>query len=419
MFTEESSSEDEGSRRAGREAMPRRFRKRQTPPKVLPEALILSDDNRSDDPSSPPDRGPMSPPGTAGGGSRKRIEAKARELGHRFEKAGEAGMKGLTQVQDQMRRMSHVAIDLAKASLRASRPEMDVKEALWREEEAFLDLPARYYDFIRRESSFVGDLIAISRELCDVSIPSRLPTLKVALANMNQKLPATVYVPLCNATDELNCVLRIATEESFVFSTRERAPFMMLLEVIGTGHRWSSSKLGNGPDVKLPAVPWRDAGGGYESGRGACGEMKEEEEEEEEDACGRGGKRGGPGEGGEMSDARTGSDGGRGAGETDAGEETDGRVALFSDTDGGWTPVGKGAGKGEGGRHGLYFDGDAEGGEGGIDGAEVDEADADREGGGKEKGVVDPRLSRLRVADCKQLVADRDSVGSAVGEQWR
>ena len=262
MSTEDSSSDDEGSRRAGREAMPRRFRKRQTPPKVLPEALILSDDIRSDDPSSPPDRGPMSPPGTAGAGSRHRIEAKARELGHRFEKAGEAGMKGLTHVQVQMRRMSHVAIDLAKASLRASRPEMDVREALWREEEAFLDLPARYYEFIRRESSFVGDLIAISRELCDVPIPSRLPTLKVALANLNQKLPATVYVPLCNATDELNCVLRIATEESFVFSTRERAPFMMLLEVIGTGHRWSSSKLGNGPDVKLPAVPWRDAGGG-------------------------------------------------------------------------------------------------------------------------------------------------------------
>lgn len=36
-----------------------------------------------------------------------------------------------------------------------------------------------------------------------------------------------------------------------------------------------------------------------------------------------------------------------------------------------------------------------------------------------QKGVVDPRLSKLRVADCKQLVADRDQLGSAVGEKWK
>jgi hypothetical protein len=41
------------------------------------------------------------------------------------------------------------------------------------------------------------------------------------------------------------------------------------------------------------------------------------------------------------------------------------------------------------------------------------------ESGGGRKGVVDPRLSKLKVADCQQLVADRDKLGSAVGEQWQ
>jgi hypothetical protein len=42
-----------------------------------------------------------------------------------------------------------------------------------------------------------------------------------------------------------------------------------------------------------------------------------------------------------------------------------------------------------------------------------------RTGSGGRKGVVDPRLSKLKVADCQQLVADRDKLGSAMGEQWQ
>jgi len=95
-------------------------------------------------------------------------------------------------------------------------------------------LPVAYYNFLQRESGFIGDLIDISRHLCDVPITTRLPILKSSLAKLNARFPATVYIPLCIATDEMCCLLRIATEESFVFSTRERAPFMMLLEVRGS-----------------------------------------------------------------------------------------------------------------------------------------------------------------------------------------
>ncbi len=56
-------------------------------------------------------------------------------------------------------------------------------------------------------------------------------------------------------TQEMCYVLRIVTEESFVFSTRERAPFKMCLEVLGSGYRWSSKHYGHGPQkVKLPSV---------------------------------------------------------------------------------------------------------------------------------------------------------------------
>ncbi|KAJ1472429.1 hypothetical protein T484DRAFT_1840372 [Baffinella frigidus] len=116
---------------------------------------------------------------------------------------------------------------------------------LWREEEAFMLLPQSYYAFVRKEAHFIRRLIDISQEahcirrlvdisqeLCDVDPPSRLAHLKNELEALNASLlPSTsAFIPLCTASEPVTAILRILPEESFVFSTRERAPYMMCLE---------------------------------------------------------------------------------------------------------------------------------------------------------------------------------------------
>ena len=55
------------------------------------------------------------------------------------------------------------------------------------------------------EASFIKKLVQISQDLINVQVPQRLPVLKRALEELNQDFPATVYIPLCSATDVSIC----------------------------------------------------------------------------------------------------------------------------------------------------------------------------------------------------------------------
>jgi hypothetical protein len=92
------------------------------------------------------------------------------------------------------------ALENAKGALGKKSAE-EMREELWREEEAFLTLPTTFFDFLKGEATFINKLIQISQDLISVAVPSRLPVLKQALEGLNHDFPATVYIPLCSATD--------------------------------------------------------------------------------------------------------------------------------------------------------------------------------------------------------------------------
>jgi len=48
---------------------------------------------------------------------------------------------------------------------------------------------------------------------------------------MNEYLPASVYLPFVNNALRNYCVLNIVESESRLFLTKERAPFMICLEI--------------------------------------------------------------------------------------------------------------------------------------------------------------------------------------------
>lgn len=55
--------------------------------------------------------------------------------------------------------------------------------------------------------------------------------MKEGLAKLNDFLPATVYIPFVTESLRNYTVLRIVPEESRLFLTKERAPFLVCLEV--------------------------------------------------------------------------------------------------------------------------------------------------------------------------------------------
>jgi phosphatidylinositol 4-kinase B len=59
----------------------------------------------------------------------------------------------------------------------------------------------------------------------------KLQILRLELQNINQHLPASVYIPFVQNSTRNYCVLHIPPEEARVFQTKERAPILLAIEV--------------------------------------------------------------------------------------------------------------------------------------------------------------------------------------------
>ncbi|EGR29036.1 phosphatidylinositol 4-kinase, putative [Ichthyophthirius multifiliis] len=77
--------------------------------------------------------------------------------------------------------------------------------------------------------NFLNDLISISQNL-KYSI-DKVTDLKNQLRKINEQLPSAVYIPFFSNSIRNYVVLNINVEESKVFSTKERTPFYLCLEI--------------------------------------------------------------------------------------------------------------------------------------------------------------------------------------------
>ncbi len=59
----------------------------------------------------------------------------------------------------------------------------------------------------------------------------KIISLKADLSKINQKLPAAVYIPFVQESIRNYAVLNIIVSETKVFSTKERAPFYICIEI--------------------------------------------------------------------------------------------------------------------------------------------------------------------------------------------
>jgi hypothetical protein len=77
--------------------------------------------------------------------------------------------------------------------------------------------------------SFWFDLIHIGNSLSQFN--PKINGLKNCLRTVNQKLPAAVYIPFSRNSLRYYTILNIDVESARVFSTKERSPFSICLEV--------------------------------------------------------------------------------------------------------------------------------------------------------------------------------------------
>lgn len=95
--------------------------------------------------------------------------------------------------------------------------------------------------------NFFDDLFAISQQLGTVD--NKKAFLKKALREMNERLPACVYIPFSKSKVlkildfiRLSNVLNIVASECRIFSTKERAPYYICLEVFSPEEALSESE---------------------------------------------------------------------------------------------------------------------------------------------------------------------------------
>lgn len=81
----------------------------------------------------------------------------------------------------------------------------------------------------------------ISERLCFAD--PKIISLKADLGKVNENLPASVYIPFVQSGIRNYALLNIIVSETKVFSTKERAPFYICLEI----YRPEEGKL---PDAK-------------------------------------------------------------------------------------------------------------------------------------------------------------------------
>ena len=79
--------------------------------------------------------------------------------------------------------------------------------------------------------TFVQMLSNLSEEVMEQEADDQMQFLKDELERINTKLPSAVYVPFVSSGLRNYCVLNICVEETRLFVTKSRAPFMVCLEV--------------------------------------------------------------------------------------------------------------------------------------------------------------------------------------------
>lgn len=71
----------------------------------------------------------------------------------------------------------------------------------------------------------IGDLVSIA------PANQRKDVLRAEIQKMNSYLPASVYVPFISSSNRNYAILHVPHKESVVFQTKERAPFMITVEM--------------------------------------------------------------------------------------------------------------------------------------------------------------------------------------------
>jgi len=100
-------------------------------------------------------------------------------------------------------------------------------------------------DYFKALQNFIEELGHMSNRLRLVPIEERSEKLKSELVMLNKKLLETpgIYIPLVNASHPHCCVVNIPPEESVLLNSRERAPFLIIAEVLESSYPNSSEQL--------------------------------------------------------------------------------------------------------------------------------------------------------------------------------
>ncbi|KIJ44081.1 hypothetical protein M422DRAFT_60208 [Sphaerobolus stellatus SS14] len=110
--------------------------------------------------------------------------------------------------------------------------------------------------YLRGEVQFILALETIANRLLVVPRPARVSALRAELTNLNHKLPAEVCIPLwCNTPDTAahthgkpdphHRVVRIPPGESVVLNSAERAPYLLIVEILNDDLDFDPAKKQN------------------------------------------------------------------------------------------------------------------------------------------------------------------------------
>ncbi|KAJ7905509.1 kinase-like protein [Mycena olivaceomarginata] len=121
------------------------------------------------------------------------------------------------------------------------------------------DMPSQVHllrsQYCRSEIQFLLTLENISNRLLVVPKPARVSALRAELTALNHKLPAEVCMPMwCSSSDTPrpqgvpqphHRIVRIPPSESVVLNSAERAPYLLLIEILGEDLDFDPAKRGN------------------------------------------------------------------------------------------------------------------------------------------------------------------------------
>lgn len=103
----------------------------------------------------------------------------------------------------------------------------------------------------QRRMNYFNDQMEFWNFLTDLSTrlkaypsgPIRKQRMKIELEALNKCIPNGCYVPQCNSTDAHCRIVRIATSDCIVFSTKERVPYLIVVEVIENPYTVATPEL--------------------------------------------------------------------------------------------------------------------------------------------------------------------------------